>query len=133
MADISILEFIVYGLICYTGMIMLIISAFRETPSSKSQSVVRVIWLIPSIICAFMLASAGQNIILDQSTETVLSDYEVLNSVDGIVSLNSTTTSTSVNNYTLVQPVWITLHMLFFVVMLIYVFVNMLQLFVKRD
>ena len=125
MSDVSILEFGIYGLICYTGIIMLIISAFKETPSTVSQSAVRCIWLIPSIICAYMLASAGADIYLSSETIT----KEVLNSSDVIVSLTETTT----DKITLLQPVWVTLHFLFFIVMLLYVMMNILTLFVKRD
>jgi hypothetical protein len=124
-SDVSILEFGIYGLICYTGIIMLIISAFKETPSTVSQSAVRCIWLIPSIICAYMLASAGADIYLSSETIT----KEVLNSSDVIVSL----TETTVDKITLLQPVWVTLHFLFFIVMLLYVMMNILTLFVKRD
>lgn len=125
MSDVSILEFGIYGLICYTGIIMLIISAFKETPSTVSQSAVRCIWLIPSIICAYMLASAGADIYLSSETIT----KEVLNSSDVIVTLTETTT----DKITLLQPVWVTLHFLFFIVLLLYVMMNILTLFVKRD
>jgi hypothetical protein len=124
-SDVSILEFGIYGLICYTGIIMLIISAFKETPNTVSQSAVRCIWLIPSIICAYMLASAGADIYLSSETIT----REVLNSSDVIVSL----TETTVDKITLLQPVWVTLHFLFFIVLLLYVMMNILTLFVKRD
>ncbi len=125
MSEISIIEFIVYGLICYTGVILLIISSFKETPMTVSQSAVRVIWLIPSIICASMLASAGADIILP--TEVIT--RQVLDSNNAIVTL----TETSVDKVTLLQPVWVTLHFLFFIVMLLYVLFNILALFTKRD
>lgn len=124
MSDISIIEFGVYALICYTGIIMLIISAFKETPSGVSQSAVRVIWLIPSMICAFVLASAGADIYL--STETV-SD-QVLDSTNQVITLTDTVT----DKITLLNPIWVTLHFLFFIVLLIYVMTNMLTLFVKH-
>ena len=60
MADLSIIEFGVYGFIAYSGLLMLIISTIRETPQTKSQSFARAMYLIPSIICAFLLASSGQ-------------------------------------------------------------------------
>jgi len=124
-SDVSILEFGVYALICYTGIIMLIISAFKETPSTVSQSALRVIWLIPSIICAYMLASAGADIYL--STE-ILSN-QVLDSNNQVITL----TDTTIDKITLLNPVWITLHFLFFIVMLLYVMINILTLFMKRN
>lgn len=125
MADISIIEFIVYAVICYSGIILLIISAFRETPNGLSQSAVRVIWLIPSIICAFLLASAGQTITLYDT---------VIETDDGTAGSHAGLTVTGHEHYsiTLLNPVWVTLHFLFFIVLLIYVMTNLLSLFVKR-
>jgi len=125
MSDISIIEFAVYALICYTGIIMLIISSFKETPMTVSQSAVRVIWLIPSMLCAFVLASAGADIYL--STE-IMSD-QVLDSNNAIITL----TDTTIEKITLLNPIWITMHFLFFIVLLLYVITNVLTLFLKRD
>lgn len=125
MSDMSILEFGVYGLICYTGIVMLIISAFKETPMTVSQSAVRVIWLIPSMLCAFVLANAGVDIYL--STET-LAD-QVLDSNNAIITLTDVTT----DKITLLNPIWVTIHFMFFIVLLLYVITNILTLFLKRD
>jgi len=124
-SDISIIEFAVYALVCYTGIIMLIISSFKETPMTVSQSAVRVIWLIPSMLCAFVLASAGADIYL--STE-IMSD-QVLDSNNAIITL----TDTTIEKITLLNPIWITMHFLFFIVLLLYVITNVLTLFLKRD
>ena len=124
MSDISIIEFGVYGLICYSGIIMLIISSFKETPTTVSQSAVRCIWLIPSIFAAFMLASAGVDIYLSSETTT----QQVLDSNNNVITLTNTTT----DKITLLQPVWVTLHFLFFIVLLLYVIMNVLTLFIKR-
>ena len=124
MSDISIIEFGVYGLTCYSGIIMLIISSFKETPTTVSQSAVRCIWLIPSIFAAFMLASAGVDIYLSSETTT----QQVLDSNNNVITLTNTTT----DKITLLQPVWVTLHFLFFIVLLLYVIMNVLTLFIKR-
>ncbi len=125
MSDMSILEFGVYALVCYVGIIMLIISSFKETPMTVSQSAVRVIWLIPSMLCAFVLANAGVDIYL--STET-LAD-QVLDSNNAIITLTDVTT----DKITLLNPIWVTMHFLFFIVLLLYVVINILTLFLKRD
>jgi len=104
---------------------MLIISSFKETPMTVSQSAVRVIWLIPSMLCAFVLASAGADIYL--STE-IMSD-QVLDSNNAIITL----TDTTIEKITLLNPIWITMHFLFFIVLLLYVITNVLTLFLKRD
>jgi hypothetical protein len=124
-SEISIIEFAVYALVCYTGIIMLIISSFKETPMTVSQSAVRVIWLIPSMLCAFVLASAGADIYL--STE-IMSD-QVLDSTDAIITL----TDTTIEKITLINPIWITMHFLFFIILLLYVVINILTLFLKHD
>jgi len=123
LAEISIIEFIVYGLVGYSGILALVLSAFRDIPDTKSQSVVRSIWLIAPIICMYMLSSAGAQINFE--TETTI-NYNV---TSNLLISNSTTTDT----VTLVQPVWVTLHYLFFIMLVIYFIWNMLQLFVKRD
>lgn len=129
MAEVSIIELIVYGIVGYTGIVLLIASAFKELPATKSQSAVRSIWLLAPIFCMYMLASAGGTIWLDDGhTETVL-NYNVTSNT--LVS-NSTTTLLP-NSITLVQPVWITLHILFFIMLLFYFIWNMLQLLVKRE
>jgi hypothetical protein len=123
MADVSIIELIVYGIICYSGIVMLIASAFQQDSSiSKSMSGTRVIWLIPSMFCAFMLASAGADIYFEVSTVTLTN----LNTTE-------TWTETTQDKITLYQPVWVTLHLLFFIILLLYVIFNLLALFYKRD
>ena len=121
----SILEFGVYALVCYAGIVMLIISSFKETPMTVSQSAVRVIWLIPSMLCAFVLANAGVDIYL--STET-LAD-QVLDSNNAIITLTDVTT----DKITLLNPIWVIMHFLFFIVILLYVIMQILTLFMKRD
>jgi len=122
-ADVSIIELIVYGIVCYSGIVMLIASAFQQDSSiSKSMSGTRVIWLIPSMFCAFMLASAGADIYFEESTVTLVN-----------VNTTETWTETTQDKITLYQPVWVTLHLLFFIIILLYVVFNLLSLFFKRD
>jgi hypothetical protein len=122
-ADVSIIELIVYGIVCYSGIVMLIASAFQQDSSiSKSMSGTRVIWLIPSMFCAFMLASAGADIYFEESTVTLVN-----------VNTTETWTETTQDKITLYQPVWVTLHLLFFIIILLYVIFNLLSLFFKRD
>ena len=86
MSDISIIEFAVYAFIAYSGMLMLIISTIREAPQTKSQSFTRAMYLIPSIVCAFLLAGMGESIDLydvtingiEQGTNTTLDRKSVV-------------------------------------------------------
>ena len=127
MADVSIIEFVVYGIVGYSGIIMLISSAFRDTPNTKSQSTIRAIWVIPVIICLYMLASAGDTINFETvQTVNIITD----NATQAVIFTEDVTVSTS---YTLINPVWITLHGLFGTMMIIYFLWNILQLFTKRE
>ena len=126
MGDVSIVEFLVYALICYSGLLLIIGSAFKDEKLGKSQSAVRVIWIMPSIFTAFMLASIGGfDIYLDYGTTT-----------NTIINLNTTEvfteTFTSEKKFTLLNPVWIPLHILFFVILVIYFIWTLLLLFGKR-
>ena len=118
--DISLIEFIVYGIIGYTGAVMLVISAFRETPTNKAQSIVRAMYLILSIISIMVLSGSG----LEIQTETTSST---------ITSLNTTEVWTEVvsHTYTLQNPIWITFHYIIAVVMAVYVILQILTLLTK--
>ena len=120
--NISLIEFIVYGLICYSGMLMLIISTIKEVPSGKSLAIARSFYLIPSIICAGILASSGVNIVLITTSNT-------------IKNLNSSEVwaETTTNNIILQNPVWTTVHVLIFFVLLVYVIQQILILLTKHD
>lgn len=127
MAEITLLEFIVYGLVGYTGIILLVASAFKDIPDTKSQSVIRSIWVLAPIFCMYMLANAGNPIwVNDGYTESVLT----YNGTGDLIT-NSTNT-VSGQSITLLQPVWVTLHLLFFFMLIIYFIWNMLQLLTKR-
>lgn len=136
---LSLIEFIVYGLICYSGIILLIISAFQNPSNTKSGGGARVIWLIPSMFAAFILMSVGGGIILDDGgtvVTTALSEYEVLDNTNTIQTLNSTVSETVVvpsNTITFIAPIWGTVHFLFFIVLLLYVLFNILGLFIKHE
>ena len=120
MADISILEFIVYGFITYSSLLMLIISTIKEVPSEKSGSVFRSIWLIPGILCAFILASSGINIVTSDTTNTITS-----------VNTTEVWTETISSSIVLQNPIWVTVHLLIFMVLIVYVVLQVLNLFTK--
>lgn len=133
--DISLIEFIVYGLIGYTGVVLLIISAFRETPTGKAQSIVRAMYLTLSMIAIIILAGSGVDIILEDKTITLnaTSNYEVLDNTNAIVVLNSTViqTDTSTSVSTLQNPIWILFHFMLAIVMLVYIILQILILLTK--
>jgi hypothetical protein len=120
MVDISIVELGVYMLIAYSGMLMLIISTIRESPTTKSQSFSRAVYLLPSIICAFMIAGSGETIGL----------------YDSISSGIEQGTATSLNEsftVTLINPVWILVNFMIGIMMLFHFIMQTLQLLLFRD
>lgn len=129
MAEYSILEFLVYGLVGYSGILLLIASAFKEdAPTTKSLAVVRSVWLLPSIYCLIMLAGISGTIYLDEGT-TVSSTLINVNTTETWTEIVTTTP----NSIILVQPIWGTVHILFYIMLIIYFIWNILQLFAKRD
>ena len=114
------LELGVYMLIAYSGMLMLIISTIREAPTTKSQSFSRAVYLLPSIICAFLIAGSGE----------VIGVYDIVSTgteSGGITSLVETKTMTLVN------PVWILVNFMVGIMMLFHFIMQTLQLLLFRD
>lgn len=126
MSDISLAEFIVYGCIAYSSMLMLIISVVKEIPTTKSLAIARSIFLMPGMVAAGILASSGVNI---QVANVATSNL--------IRSINTTQTwsetTTQINNIVLQSPVWQMFHILIFLTLLVYVITQILTLFVKYD
>jgi len=119
--DISLIEFIVYGIIAYTGAVLLIVSAFRETPAGKSQSIVRAMYLSLSIIACIILSGSGVEIQTETTNSTLIN-----------VNTTETWTEEVTQTYTLLNPVWIIFHYMLAVVLLVYVILQILLLFTKN-
>jgi len=120
---LSIIEFIVYGLITYSSMLMLIISTLQgDQKRSKSLTTVRSIYYIPAIIFAGILAGSGVDIVTLDSTNTIFN-------------LNTTDSWTEdINNKIVLQnPVWITSHYMLMIIFIIYVIFNILKLFTTHE
>lgn len=104
---------------------MLVISAFKETPTGKSQSLARVIWLIPCIFAAFLLAGVTENITI----ETVNTVNTITDNQTSVIIFTEDIVRTE--TIPLLQPIWGTLHLLMAMIMLIYVLINVLAMFTK--
>ena len=105
---------------------MLIISVVKEIPTTKSLAIARSVFLIPGMVAAGVLASSGVNI---QVANVATSNL--------IRSINTTQvwteTTSQINNIVLQSPVWQMFHMLIFLVLLVYVIMQILNLFTKTD
>ncbi len=125
MAELSVIEFGVYGFIVYSSLLMLIISTIKEVPSGKSQSILRSMYLIPGIFCALLLATMGVDLTFETiSTVNTITD----NQTSTIIFTEDITKETVI---TLQDAVWGTVHMLIFFILLVHVVVQMLTLLTK--
>jgi hypothetical protein len=128
MGDISIIEFGVYGFIAYGSFLMLIISTVKEIPDGKSHSLSRVMYLIPGLICALVLSGSGVDIML--GTETTTENQILLHPVTGNeVPVANTTTHTE--KITLIEPIWILVHTMLFLILMVHVITNILAMLTK--
>lgn len=120
MTDISIIEFTVYAIIAYSGLLMLIISTIRESPQTKSQSFSRAIYLLPSVVCAFLLAGSGESIGLYDIASTGSSGGHPLNVTESY-------------SITLINPVWVLVNFMVGIMMMFHIIMQTLQLLLFRD
>lgn len=124
MPTISIIEFGVYGFIAYASILMLIISTIKEVPSTTSHSIVRVIWLIPGILCAIILAGSGVNI--EITDVTTVNTITAVNTSEVFTEVISSSSLIELEN-----PIWVSFHFLLAAVLMIYVISQILILFTK--
>ena len=130
MSELSIIEFVVYGLICYGSLMMLIISTIKAVPTTKSMAIPRAMYLIPGMVCAFLLAGAGVDI--DLNTQTISESKVELHPLTGNeVTVTNTTTIT--DKITLQDSIWIPVHYMIFVVLLLYVITQSLMILTKLE
>jgi len=123
LADLSVLEFGVYGFVAYASLLMLIISAIKtEIPTTRSLAIVRAIYLMPGAICALVLAGASTVIVASDTTNTITA-----------VNTTEVWTEQISNSITLMNPVWGALHVMIFIVIMIFVITQIMNLLTKTD
>lgn len=126
MTDLSLIEWGVYGFIAYSSLLMLIISVIKkDVPNDNPLSIIRVIFLLPGIFCAGILALSGVNI----TTQTINTN-NIIKDLNNTDTWSETTASTS--QYVLVNQVWQTVHFLIFIVLCVYVLQQVLIMLTKH-
>lgn len=128
--DLSIAEFGVYGFVCYSSILMMIISVIKEVPSSRSLSVMRTLGLIPGLICAGILCVSGVNI--DLYTDTATTTVNTYNGTHHLIQ-NSTSTTINTNQIVLQNRVWQMVHLGFFLILMLFVIYQFLTLMTRTD
>ena len=124
MADYNIIEFIVYGLIGYSGLAMMIFGSLTNPPTEKSLAAIRAVSLIPSVFCIALLMFAGGFITLDTTTETVTM-FDVNNTKTG------EETHVKDSEYQLINPIWGVMHFVFFILLIIYIITQFFMILTK--
>ena len=122
MADLSILEFIVYAVIGYSPMIFLMGYILTDKPGTTSNSIMRVVYIMPGMAAVMMLVSAGG---FSVTMDTVESTITTTNNVTSDAWVEEGVQSYS---YSLENPIWITFNGLVFIIYFIYLIINVLQL-----
>lgn len=127
MSNLSIAEFAVYGFICYSSFLMLIISTIKAMPDEglRVNTIARAVFLLPGLICAPVLATSGPDI-----------QIATIDTSNLIKSLNTTQTWTEqtlqVHNIVLQNPIWLTVHMMIFFVLFFYIVRQILLLLMAQ-
>lgn len=124
MGDISIAEWITYGLIAYSGMIILITSVIKDVPITKPLALVRSIYLFPSAIASFILANSGVNV-----TWLTTITNNTIRSVNTTQTWTESVTQT--DKIVLASPVWSMFHYLLGIVMIIVIIQHVLFLLTR--
>lgn len=103
-------------MICYSSLLMLIISTIKTMPDegSRINTLARCVFLLPGLIVAPVLATSGPDIQL-----ATIDTSSITKSINTTQTWQETTTQ--VNNIVLQNPVWLTVHMMIFFVLLMYI------------
>lgn len=135
MSDISVIEFAVYGVIGYSGVIMLLLSVIKDIQFERSLSMVRIGYMIIPMYCLFVLGLSGININMESTLETVITNTYVINGSTGAPITNSTVSEThsSASSFTLVNPVWVVMHYMFAISILVYILIQIYSALTKNN
>ncbi len=129
MGDISIIEWLVYGIPAYGTLMITIISLIVDIPQTRNLALTRVFFTIPGMILCGVLASSGIHINFLTTTATHVT--KLFNGTNNHLITNSTTTDLVTNQITLTSPVWIMVHVMFF--MVLFWFIVSQIMFILKD
>lgn len=129
MNDISVIEWAVYGLVAYGTILINLVAMVKEVPNTRDMALTRVFLTIPGLILNGVLATSGN--VINFLTTTATHTTNTINGTTGIHLTNSTTTDLVSNQITLVSPVWIMVHMMFFT-MLLWVIITQIMFIMKH-
>lgn len=126
MADLSIIEFIVYGVLGYGGLLILMISILLNPPISVSLAGARSIWLMPSVLSMIMLMFVSGIVTADEQTTSFITTSNATSEV-------WTETGTIETQIQLVNPIWGGIHVGFFLILILYIFQQIVNILGSRN
>ena len=155
---LGLVEVVVYGVICYSSVVGLICAAVSTgVVVGRTQSILRIAFLLPGIICAGLLATAGPEIpVMETNTASytfvapnvTIADYDSISAV--LEDLEASDAGAPVANVTLYNsleysrttvtqmlpihsPMWITFHYMLFIALVTYMLTVVLSMFLEFD
>lgn len=132
--ELSILEFVVYGIFAYGSVLMLLISTqLKEMTNTRASATVRAMWFIPGVICNFILMGSGLNI-TTEAPARILGNVTITNDTGNVIFTEITnSTITYPATYTLMNPIWPIVHLMFGIMLIAYIIFQILNLFTKSE
>lgn len=124
MADLSIIEFGVYGFVTYSSLLMLIISTIKDVNETKINALIRTLYFLPAVVCCGILITAGTSITLDTVNTITLTNSTAGGTNEQIFYEETNTT----DEFVLIEPAWMSVHFIFFMTFIIYIFKQMLMM-----
>lgn len=120
MADISLVEWIVYGSIAYGTLLMVITSLVKDIPQTRNLALSRVFFTIPGMILNGVLSASGTHIV-----------FVTTNTTTRALNTSQVWTEATTNVINLQSPVWIMVHVMFF--MVLFWFIISQVMFILKD
>ena len=122
MSAISIIEFLVYGLITYGTFFQLVRSSMQDSPSSPKTRQFRIMFVMPALVFSLALVVMSPEIIL-------------FNEVSTITSTNSTEIITNITDYSVnfENKAWGSVHLVLFFVFFAYIIWNTFKLLTDKN
>ena len=124
--EYSIIEFVVYALIGYAGILILMVSILLNPPTSISLAGIRSIWLMPSVLALSMLMFMGGVV----TTETTTTETTITKSNNDIETYENSIQTSQIQ---LINPIWSSFHMGLFLIEIIYIIVQVVNILRAKD
>lgn len=132
MSDVSLIEYGALAVVAYSAIIILLISIIKDVPTTRSMSIVRSIYILIGMICAFAISGMGLNFY--GMTDINIINATTFNVTDGSKVSEVITNSTTTAKITLIDyPMWVITHRMFGLVMAFFFVIQILSLLTKKD